>query len=103
MTQITPEQQGRVFAANAVVQQIVSAGATLMAGPLADRWFEPAMQSSGHWADLLSPILGRGAGSGMALLYVLTSIGLLLVGVVGYSSPHLRRFEAVGSKLRSEP
>ncbi|MBD2108106.1 MFS transporter [Nodosilinea sp. FACHB-13] len=37
MTQIAPMQQGRVFAANALVLQVVSAGAALMAGPLADR------------------------------------------------------------------
>ncbi|TVQ20742.1 MAG: MFS transporter [Leptolyngbya sp. DLM2.Bin15] len=103
MTQIAPDHQGRVFAANAVVQQVVSAGATLIAGPLADRVLEPAMQSSGRLADLFSPILVTGAGAGMALLYVITSIGLLLIGIVGYAIPQLRRVEAGGSKFRLEP
>jgi MFS transporter, DHA3 family, macrolide efflux protein len=84
MTQITPEVQGRVFAANALVVQVVSAIATLIAGPLADRVFEPMMQSDSQIAALFSPIVGSGAGAGMALLYVLTSIGLLVVGIGGY-------------------
>lgn len=103
MTRIAPKHQGRVFAANALVQQVVSAGATLMAGPIADRIFESAMQTSGGWADLLSPILVPGPGAGMALLYVMTSIGLLLVGVVGCTVPQLHMVEAEGPKLRSEP
>ncbi|MGD1929330.1 MAG: hypothetical protein ACFB12_10495 [Leptolyngbyaceae cyanobacterium] len=45
MTQIQPEHQGRVFAANDLVLQGVSALAVLLAGPLADQILEPAMIS----------------------------------------------------------
>jgi DHA3 family macrolide efflux protein-like MFS transporter len=93
MTQIAPNLQGRVFAANALVLQIVSAIATLMAGPLADRIFEPAMQAGGQFAALFSPIVGTGTGAGMAWLYVITSIGLLVVGIGGYAIPQLRQVE----------
>lgn len=87
---VTPEIQGRVFAANALILQSGSAIAALIAGPLADRVFEPMMQSNGWFADLFSPIVGTGAGAGIALLYVFTSIGLLVVGMGGYQISQLR-------------
>ncbi len=49
MTQITPNLQGRVFAANSLVLQVVSAIVTLIAGPLADYILEPAMQPEYLW------------------------------------------------------
>lgn len=104
MEKIAPEIQGRVFAANMLVVQIVSAIALLIAGPLADRVFEPAMQLNRHFATLFSPIIGTGAGAGMALLYLLTSIGLVLVGFGGYVSPSLQTVDqtlAESEKLES--
>jgi MFS transporter, DHA3 family, macrolide efflux protein len=102
MTQIAPEIQGRVFAANSLMFQVVSAIATLIAGPLADRVFEPAMQANGRLA-LLSPIVGTGAGAGMALLYMITSLGLLLVGIAGYAFPTLRMIEERTSEVTVKP
>lgn len=93
MTQITPERQGRVFAANTLVMQVVSAIAALMAGPLADRIFEPLLMPGGVLAPFLGGIFGTGAGVGMALLYVLSSVSLLLVGMGGYALPVLRDVE----------
>lgn len=90
---VTPEIQGRVFAASALILQACSAIATLIAGPLADRVFEPAMQFNDWFAALFSPIVGTGAGAGIALLYVLTSIGLLAVGIGGYWIPQRRIVE----------
>lgn len=95
MEKIAPEIQGRVFAANMLVVQVVSAIALLMAGPLADRLFEPAMQTSNHSSALFHPIVGTGVGAGMALLYLLTSIGLILIGLGGYLSVQLRTVEQI--------
>ncbi|MEM9165370.1 MAG: MFS transporter, partial [Cyanobacteria bacterium P01_F01_bin.4] len=83
MEKINPVIQGRVFAANLLVVQGVSAIAILLAGPLADRVFEPAMQSSTAIAHWLAPIFGRGIGAGFSILYVLCALSMLLVGVVG--------------------
>ncbi|MGF1480069.1 MAG: MFS transporter [Cyanophyceae cyanobacterium] len=65
-----PELQGRVFAANSLVLELVSALATLIAGPLSDHLFEPAMQSDTILSSLFAPF-GNSAGAGMALLYVI--------------------------------
>ncbi len=84
MEAINPALQGRVFAANSLVLQGVSTLATVIAGPLAEYVFEPAVQSSAI-ARAVGPMLGTQAGAGIALMYVLTSLGLVLVGIRGYS------------------
>ncbi|MEM7062482.1 MAG: MFS transporter [Cyanobacteria bacterium P01_B01_bin.77] len=93
MEAIPPERQGRVFAANSLVLQLVSAMATLIAGPLSDLVLEPAMRSQTISSKLLAPIFGNGAGAGMALLYVFCAIAMFAIGAVGYRLPQLYRLE----------
>ncbi|MEG4627901.1 MFS transporter [Microcoleus sp. w1-18aA5] len=90
LAKVAPEVQGRVFATRAVIMQLASAIGLLIAGPLADRVFEPAMQPGGFLAAIFGPILGTGAGAGMALLYAISALGLLLVAVGGYACRLLR-------------
>ncbi|MEM1308507.1 MAG: hypothetical protein AAGF98_03215 [Cyanobacteria bacterium P01_H01_bin.153] len=93
MTQITPEKQGRVFAADALVLQLVSAIAVLLAGPLADQLLEPAMMSAGRLVNLLSFSFGGGPGAGMAVLYTACALAMLLIGVGGFFVQTLRTIE----------
>lgn len=93
MAKVAPEIQGRVFAASALLLQIVSAMAILAAGLLADRVFEPAMASETPAVNLLGEIFGSGSGSGMAFLYVLCSLSMMLIGMLGYKLPQLRRVD----------
>lgn len=79
---VPPALQGRVFAADHLVGLVIGASASLLAGPLADQVFEPAMQSEWGLATLFNAGLGVETGAGMALLYVLTAVGLLLVGMM---------------------
>ncbi|MEG3987284.1 MFS transporter [Microcoleus sp. S28C3] len=90
LAKVPPEVQGRVFATRAVIVQLASAIGLLIAGPLADRVFEPAMQPGGFLAAIFGPIIGTGAGAGMALLYAICALGLLLVAVGGYACRLLR-------------
>ena len=87
------ELQGRVFAANSLVLELVSAIATLIAGPLSDRILEPAMQSETILSSLFLPIFGNGAGAWMALLYVGCAIAMFAVGVVSFRLPQLHQLE----------
>ncbi|MEM8611842.1 MAG: MFS transporter [Cyanobacteria bacterium P01_H01_bin.105] len=98
MDKIASECQGRVFAANALVTQLVSAIAILLAGPLADRYLEPAMVRDSMLAAWLGPIFGRGAGSGMAVLYSLCSLALLLIGVCGLLNSRLKTIEITAAE-----
>lgn len=92
---IPPQIQGRVFAADHTIGMIIGAVASLIAGPLADRVFEPALQGKGVFASLFSPVFGTEAGAGMALLYVVTSIVIVFVGFGGYAHRPLRNAEAI--------
>ena len=88
-----PKLQGRVFAANSLVIELVSAIATLIAGPLCDRVLEPAMQSKTILSSLFTPIFGNGAGAGMTLLYVVCAIAIFTVGAIGFRLPQLHQLE----------
>ena len=90
MTQIKPEYQGRVFAANDLVLQGVSAIAVLLAGPLADRVLEPAMRSGNSWTNWLSSGFGNGPGAGMAVLYTGCAVAMVLTGIGGLFIPNLK-------------
>ena len=81
---VPSELQGRVLSADHLVGLIVSATSTLIAGPLADYVFEPAMQPEGALAGIFGSIFGTGDGSGMALLYVITAIWMAAIGIGGY-------------------
>jgi MFS family permease len=83
LNEVNPELQGRVFSVRSLSMQLTSAVGVALAGPLADQVFEPAMMEGGSLTPLLGTIFGTGEGAGMALLYVLCSVGLLVVGIVG--------------------
>lgn len=102
MEKISTENQGRVFAANALVTQMVSAIATLIAGPLADLVFEPALHTEGSLAGIFAPIFGTGAGTGTSLLYVLCSLGMLLIGIAGFYLPKLRKIDELPTLMHRE-
>ncbi|ACB52409.1 hypothetical protein cce_3061 [Crocosphaera subtropica ATCC 51142] len=92
-SKVPPELQGRVLGADQTIGLIIASGATLMAGPLADNVFEPAMETGGKLAGVFGGLFGSGAGSGIALLYTLTAIWMFLVGLGGYAFRTLREVE----------
>ncbi|MEO1348166.1 MAG: MFS transporter [Cyanobacteria bacterium J06635_15] len=94
MNHIAPEIQGRVFASNALVVQSVSAIAALLAGPLADRWFEPTMSPGSSLSKLFGPAFGTGPGIGMALLYVLCALSMTFVGISGCLISQLKALDS---------
>lgn len=97
MEKVAPEMQGRIFATNEIVLQLASAIAALMAGPLVDRVFEPALRADGSLAGIAALIVGAGAGAGTSLLYVLCALGMISVGIVGFCIPQIRSMGALPS------
>jgi len=92
-SKVPPDIQGRVFSTRRMIAQAVSPLATLVAGPLADRVFEPAMKAGGSLSGALGPIFGTGAGAGMAVMIVLASVLGAVVGFSGYLFPVVRDVE----------
>jgi MFS family permease len=90
---VEPNLQGRVFASRRMFALALSPIAKLIAAPLADYVVEPAMMPGGTLAPLLGRIFGTNPGAGMAFLYVMSSICLVLIGLGGYAFPSLREVE----------
>jgi DHA3 family macrolide efflux protein-like MFS transporter len=92
---VPPDVQGRVFATRALIAQISAPIAMLLAGPLADRVFEPAMLPGGSLAQTFGGILGTGPGAGMSLMFVIAGILGMLVGLGGYAFRSIRNVETI--------
>ena len=90
---VAPDVQGRVFAVRRLIAQITAPVATALAGPLADNVFEPAMQPDGALAPLFGWLVGTGAGAGMGLMFVITGLIGVAVGLGGYLFPAIRNAE----------
>lgn len=83
-TRVAPAIQGRVFAVQGMARTVAMPVGYLLAGPLADRVFEPAMASGGRLASLFGPLVGTGPGAGMGLMFLGTAICGTLMSLSGY-------------------
>ncbi|MEO8392553.1 MAG: MFS transporter [Chloroflexota bacterium] len=90
---VAPDVQGRVFSARRMIAQITGPLSILVAGPLADRVFEPAMRSGGALAPIFGGLVGTGAGAGMGLMFVIAGVLSVAVGLAGYAFPVIRNAE----------
>ena len=87
--------QGRVFSARRMIAWIVMPVATLLAGPLADEVFEPAMRPGGALVSVFSRVVGTGPGAGMAVMYLLSTTAASAVTLAGFMIPRLRHLEQI--------
>lgn len=85
--------QGRVFAVRRMVALSSLPLAYFLAGPLADRVFEPMLAPGGLLAGSVGAVIGVGPGRGIGLLFVL--LGLLMGACLFFAStyPRLRHVE----------
>lgn len=90
LTGVERSLQGRVFAVQMLSQQVAIASAMLIAGPLADYVFEPAMRLDGILAPVLGSVFGVGSGAGIAVLFELCAWCMMLIGIGSYAFPILR-------------
>jgi hypothetical protein len=77
---VHPGVQGRVFSVRRLIAQVTAPIAMLLAGPLADRLFEPAMMPTGALAPIFGRVLGTVPGSGIRLIFVITGFLVMIVG-----------------------
>jgi DHA3 family macrolide efflux protein-like MFS transporter len=92
---VEPDVQGRVFGVRRMIAWAIMPLAQLMAGPLADRVFEPAMQEGGSLADTFGWLVGTGDGAGMSLILVFCGLAVALVAIIGYSVRVVRDAEDI--------
>jgi DHA3 family macrolide efflux protein-like MFS transporter len=89
---VPPDLQGRVFAAIGQAAMLMTPLAGLIAGPLADRIFEPARRLPA-WRSV-GWLVGAGPGAGMGLIFVVAGVLLLAASSAVYAIPAVRRLEA---------
>ncbi|WP_448265488.1 MFS transporter [Nostoc sp. DSM 114159] len=85
--------QGRVFAIRQMVADASFPLAYAIAGPLADKVFEPLMISNGPLAGSIGQIIGVGPGRGIGLMLILMGALTVLVAIAAYQYPRLRLVE----------
>lgn len=93
---VPPDVQGKVFSVRLLIAQITAPVGMLIAGPLADNLFEPAMlDSTSGMGSTFGVLVGNQTGSGMALIFIFTGILGVVGGLSGYLFPAVRNVEDI--------
>jgi MFS transporter, DHA3 family, macrolide efflux protein len=100
---VVPELQGRVFALDGMVGKAASVVSFAIAGPLVDKVLEPLMSPAGGLAGSLGQVFGVGPGRGIALMFVGLGGLIVVLAVVGWLMPSLRRVEEELPDVIPEP
>ncbi len=87
---IPDEMQGRVFAVRNAIQFSTIPVGILLGGILADYVFEPFMAWENPVTDVLHHLVGEGAGSGMAVMFLCTGILGSLFSLCAYRSKEIQ-------------
>lgn len=90
---VPPDVQGRVFATVRMLGSIATPLAYFLAGPMADRVFEPAMAPGGALAGVLGPWIGTGDGRGIAVMFMLSGLMLGAGAALAWGNPAIRGVE----------
>ena len=85
------ELQGRVYAMRRIIALSCIPVPLVVAGPLADRVFEPLV--AGPLSASVGAVIGRGAGRGIALMFVIAGALTILTQLAAYLYPRLRLVE----------
>jgi MFS transporter, DHA3 family, macrolide efflux protein len=107
-TKVATDAQGRVFAVRRMIAMSTLPLAYLIAGPLADKVFEPLLAVGGPLAGSVGRIIGVGPGRGIGLLFIFLGFFTVLTTAAAYFFPRLRMVEeelpdAITDKPAAEP
>jgi hypothetical protein len=92
-TKVAQDVQGRVFAIRSMIAFSIEPIALALAGPLAEKVFEPGMVEGGKLAVFFGPLIGVGAGRGIGLMFVFAGVLHLLASAVFLLNPRIRKVE----------
>ncbi len=93
-TKVAPGIQGRVFAIRGMIARSMTPIAFLLAGPMADKIFDPLMSTSGPLSDtFLGSTLGIGPGRGIGLLMIFSCLFMWGTSLLAYANPRIRNLE----------
>lgn len=92
---VEPAVQGRVFAMNNLISGLSFPLASLIAGPLAERGFEPLLAPGGPLAASVGLWIGVGPGRGIGLMFIVLGALTSLLALGGYLYRPLRLVETL--------
>ena len=92
-SKVAPDVQGRVFATQQMMARAATPLAYLLAGPLAERFFEPLLATDGLLSASVGQLIGLGAGRGIALLFIVMGVLKMTISLAGYLNPRIRHVE----------
>ena len=87
---VPEKMQGRIFAVRNALQYSTIPAGILLGGFLADYVFEPFMRTEKPFAQMLHRIVGMGAGSGMAVMFLCTGIFGTIFSFISYHQKAIR-------------
>ena len=90
---VPPDVQGRVFATQQMIATSTRPLAYLVAGPLADKLFEPLLAPAGPLTGSIGQIVGVGSGRGIGLLFLIMGVLKVAVSLGGYLYSPIRSVE----------
>ncbi len=93
LAKVPPNLQGRVLSTRYVLTLMASPIGLVIAGPLADNFFRPAMISGGILAPIFGNFFGTTSGSGLGVQYFLFSFLGVILGLSGYTWEKLKNSE----------
>jgi MFS transporter, DHA3 family, macrolide efflux protein len=94
-SKVAPDIQGRVFSARRMIAWLTDPIMPVIAGVLADKVTEPAMQSQTWLSKVFGGMVGTGPGSGMALHFLLAGLLYFVVIGVAWFIPAVRNVETI--------
>ena len=102
---VAPDIQGRVFAIRGMIAYLIIPLANLVAGPLADKVFEPLLQEGGALSEtFVAGVVGVGAGRGIALIFIVSAVSLWVSSSYAFANPRIRDLESeIPDAIPDEP
>jgi MFS transporter, DHA3 family, macrolide efflux protein len=97
-TLVPVEMQGRVFSARNTLQYTAIPIGNLLGGLFSDKVFEPFMLGTSRAKEPFVKLVGTGAGSGIALLFVFLGVAGFLGCCIFRSNRKLRRLDETGNE-----
>jgi hypothetical protein len=76
-----------------VIAKAATPLAYIIAGPLADKIFGPALAAGGSLAGSVGRVVGVGPGRGIGLLFIVMGALIVAAAVAAYANPRIRRVE----------
>jgi DHA3 family macrolide efflux protein-like MFS transporter len=92
-SKVPADLQGRCFAIQRVLSEAAMPFGYCLAGPLAERIFEPLLAPGGALAGSVGAVIGTGPGRGIGLMFVVMGVLMMLIAAVAYSVRAIREIE----------